>query len=85
MQRGFVRYIQRGDKCVDEPAGLMGAVIHSSFLLVYHVVAVALYIMWLLLCQYLSWQFPLAILECGLVFAKAVKVILPLLLSELWA
>jgi len=84
MQRGFVRYIQRGGKCVEEPAGLMGAVIHSPFLLVYHFFAVALYSMWLLFCQYSSWQFPLAILECCFVFTKAVKVILPFLLSELW-
>ncbi len=36
MQRGFVRYIQRGGTCDNEPAGLMGAVIHSPFLLGYH-------------------------------------------------
>jgi squalene monooxygenase len=45
MQRGFVRYIQWGGNFVDEPVGLMGAAIHSPFLLVYHFFAVVLYSM----------------------------------------
>ncbi|KAF4638016.1 hypothetical protein G7Y89_g59 [Cudoniella acicularis] len=43
LQRGFVRYIQLGGSRIEEPAGLLGGVIHSPWLLFYHFFAVALY------------------------------------------
>ncbi|CAG8978980.1 hypothetical protein HYALB_00012263, partial [Hymenoscyphus albidus] len=47
LQRGFIRYLQRGGSCIEEPAGLLGGVIHSPFLLFYHFFAVAMYSLWL--------------------------------------
>lgn len=84
MQRCFIRHIERGGSCVHKPAGLMGGFMHSPFLLLQHFFAVALYSMWLLLGQYPIWLFPLALFECGFGFTKALKAILPFLLSELW-
>lgn len=65
----------------------MGGVIHSPFLLFYHFFAVALYSLWILMREgYASsvWDLTCAIFECVHVFVKAVAVILPFMLSELW-
>lgn len=83
MQRGFVRYIQLGPSYYEEPAGLMGGIIHNPMILFYHFFAIALYSMWLLLRQSTIWLLPVCLWRYGLVFAKAVKMILPYIISEL--
>ncbi|PVH77543.1 squalene epoxidase [Cadophora sp. DSE1049] len=86
LQRGFIRYIQLGGKCVEEPAGLMGGVIRSPWLLFYHFLSVALYSLGILIREGYAlsvWHLIGAIFECFRVFAKAVVVIFPFLLSEL--
>ena len=85
MQRGFVRYIQFGGKCVEEPSGLMGGIYHSPLLLFRHFFAIARYSMWLLVRESPVWMLPVSVFRCVLVFGRAVGVIMPLILSELWA
>lgn len=83
MQRGFVRYIQFGGKYVEEPSGLMGGVYHNPLLLFRHFFAIAIYSMWLLIRESPMWMLPVSFFRCARVFARAVSVILPFILSEL--
>jgi squalene monooxygenase len=85
MQHGFVRYIQRQGSCAEVPAGLMGGIFHSPLLLFYHFFAIALYSMWLLLYESAISNLPFNILRCILVFGKAVALIWPFVVCELWA
>ncbi|XXG98881.1 aspartate--tRNA ligase dps1 [Hypoxylon texense] len=85
LQRGFMKYIKHGGKNVEELSGLMGGVYHSPFLLFYHLFAIAFYSLWLLLCEQCAhsiWRLPVAIIQCLLVFGKAVKMIAPYILAE---
>lgn len=86
LQRGFIRYIHLGGKCVEEPAGLMGGLICSPWLLFYHFFSVALYSLGILIHEGYAlsmWHLTCAIFECFRVFVKAVGVIFPFILSEL--
>ena len=85
MQLGFIRYIQKGGSCVEQPAGLMGGVLSNPLLLLYHFFAIALYSMWLHLRQSSLLHLPLTLAQCVMVFCKALSMILPFMLCELWA
>ena len=62
----------------------MGGVYRNPLLLFLHFFAVALYSMLLLLTQSPFWQLPVTALTCVRVFGKALSIILPFILSELW-
>ncbi|KAF1991263.1 ERG1 squalene epoxidase [Aulographum hederae CBS 113979] len=83
MQRGFVRYIQRGGDCVETPAGLMGGVVRNPIFLFYHFFAIAIYSIWLHISSASMSGKPVAVWQGALVFVKAVQMILPYILSEL--
>lgn len=83
MQRGFVRYIQLGGNCVEQPAGLMGGILSNPLLLFHHFFAVALYSMWLLIRQSSVWMLPITMIKCVQIFRKALTIMLPFILSEL--
>jgi squalene monooxygenase len=83
MQRGFIRYVQEGDKNFAEPAALMGGTVDAPFLLFYHFFKIAIYSIGLHLRQ-ASWLgLPGAILQSGLVFGAAVAIIWRPIVDEL--
>lgn len=84
MQRGFVRYIQSGGKYAEEPSGLMGGIYHNPLLLFRHFFAIAIYSMWLLIRESPVSMLPISLVRCVQVFSRAVSIILPFILSELW-
>ena len=84
MQRGFVQYIRKGGRYIDEPAGFLGGILGNPFLLVFHFFSVALYSMWLHIRESSVWYLPYTLVRCVLVFNKAVGMILPFILCELW-
>ena len=82
IQRGFIRYIQGGEKNFNVPAGLMGGVVENPLLLFYYVFAIALHSM----CWHLQaaeiWHLPLALCQCLLVFCRCVTLISPWAAAE---
>ncbi|AEO67618.1 733f9685-ac51-42a0-bf82-501ebcb9e58f [Thermothielavioides terrestris] len=83
MQRGFIRYVQEGEKNFAEPAWLMGGLVDSPFLLFYHFFMVALYSIRLHLGQAGWLGVPKAVLQSTLVFASAVGIIWRPIVDEL--
>jgi squalene monooxygenase len=88
LQLGCFQYFQRGGRCVDDPAGLLGGIIRQPFVLFYHFFAVAFLSIWILLGQIIGgitgiWKSPYALLESVLVFWKACVVIFPFIFSEM--
>ncbi|KAJ9623358.1 Squalene epoxidase [Knufia peltigerae] len=83
LQKGCFRYFQLGGKCVSEPVGLLGAVIHQPFVLFYHFFSVALYSIWILFRENGVLMFPLSLIQAVFVFAKACVVIFPFIFAEL--
>ncbi|KAH6855458.1 squalene epoxidase [Chaetomium sp. MPI-CAGE-AT-0009] len=83
MQRGFVRYVQEGEKNFAVPAWLMGGVVESPFLLFRYFFRIAIYSISLHL-QCSGWLgLPGAMLESVLVFISAVKIIWEPIVDEL--
>ncbi|KAI1379623.1 squalene monooxygenase [Hypoxylon crocopeplum] len=85
LQQGFMKYIKHGGKYVEEPSGLMGGVYHSPFLLCYHFFSIAIYSLWIHLCEVgadAPWKLPTALIQCFLIFWRAVKLISPYILVE---
>lgn len=83
LQRGCFRYFQLGGKCISEPVGLLGAVIHQPFVLFYHFFSVALFSIWILIKENGVLMFPISLIQAVLVFAKACEVIFPYIFAEL--
>ncbi|KAK4150807.1 squalene epoxidase-domain-containing protein [Chaetomidium leptoderma] len=67
MQRGFIRYVQEGEKNFAEPAWLMGGLIDNPLLLFYHFFRVALYAVGLHLRQADWIDIPMALFRSMLV------------------
>lgn len=82
LQRGCFRYFQLGGNCIDGPVGLLAGIIRRPIVLFFHFFAVALYSIWLMLCEAGMWAWPLRTLESGRVFWKACVVIFPYIFSE---
>lgn len=83
MQRGFIRYIQEGEKNFAEPAWLMGGVIDDPLLLFYHFFNIAVYSIGLQI-QHASWLgLPGALFQSALVFVSAVAIIWQPIVDEL--
>jgi squalene monooxygenase len=83
LQKGCFRYFQLGGRCVDEPAGLLAAVIRRPFVLFYHFFSVALVSIWVLVRENGVWLFPWSLVQGLLVFYKACMVIFPYIFAEL--
>ncbi|KAF2106053.1 squalene monooxygenase Erg1 [Lophiotrema nucula] len=84
MQRGFMLYIQRGGQSSEGPCALMGGIYQQPMLLFYHFFAIAIYSMWRLMLASPAWMFPATLAKCAIMFCKAVGIILPVLMSELF-
>lgn len=85
LQHGCIRYFELGGACIDGPSGLLGGIIRRPLVLFYHFFSVALLAIWLLLGQSKLAQIPGAVLESVNIFAKACRVIMPVIWSEVWA
>ncbi|KAL2432469.1 Squalene epoxidase erg1 [Exophiala dermatitidis] len=83
LQKGCFRYFQRGGKCIEEPVGLLGALIQRPFVLFYHFFSVALWSIWILFKENGLLLLPLSIVQGILVFWKACVVIFPYIFAEL--
>ncbi|MCJ1466852.1 Squalene epoxidase [Pseudocyphellaria aurata] len=85
LQNGCIRYFELGGACIDGPIGLLGGIIRRPLVLFYHFFSVALLAIWLLLCQAKLVGIPVAVWESFSIFAKACRVIMPVIWSEVWA
>ncbi len=83
MQRGFISYVQQGEKYFAEPAWLMGGVIDAPFLLFYHFFRVALHSIVLHLRQATVLGLPGALFQSGLLFGSAIAIIWRPIMDEL--
>lgn len=83
LQKGCFRYFQLGGKCIDEPVGLLGALISRPFVLFYHFFSVALWSIWILIRENGLLLLPLSLVQGLLVFWKACVVIFPYIFAEL--
>ena len=83
MQRGFIQYVQEGEKNFAEPAWLMGGPIDNPLLLFYHFFRVALYGVALHIRQADSIDIPMALFRSMLVFISAVRIIWQPIIDEL--
>jgi squalene monooxygenase len=83
LQRGCFRYFQRGGACVDEPVSLLAGIIVAPAVLVYHFFAVAMYGIWVGICDAPPVKKPLAALNGFAVIWTAICVIGPYLISEI--
>ncbi|KAK7416432.1 Squalene epoxidase [Neonectria punicea] len=83
MQKGFIRYIQEGEKNFAEPVGIMGGYVESPVQLFYHFVRIAVYSIGLHLSEAGLLHFPVALLQSCMVFVSAARIILPSILDEL--
>lgn len=85
LQNGCIRYFELGGACIDGPIGLLGGIIRRPLVLFYHFFSVALLAIWLLLGQSKLAEIPGAVWESFNIFAKACRVIMPVIWSEIWA
>ena len=83
MQRGFISYVQGGEKYFIEPACIMGGVIGSPLRMVYNFFRVAIFSIWLHLREAGSLGLVRCLFECMLVFTSAVGIIWRPVLDEL--
>ncbi|EXJ80379.1 squalene monooxygenase [Capronia coronata CBS 617.96] len=83
LQKGCFRYFQLGGKRIEEPVGLLGALIRRPFVLLYHFFSVALWSIWILIQENGLLLLPLSLIQGLLVFWKACVVIFPYIFAEL--
>ncbi len=83
MQRGFIRYIQEGEKNFAEPAWIMGGLAANPLHLFSHFFRIALYSIGLHVRQAGYLGLLGALVESALVFASAVRIIWGPLVDEL--
>ncbi|KIX10504.1 uncharacterized protein Z518_01587 [Rhinocladiella mackenziei CBS 650.93] len=83
LQKGCFRYFQLGGRCIDGPAGLLGAIIRRPFVLFYHFFSVALLSIWVLIQEKGVLMFPISLVQGFMVFCKACEVIFPYIYAEL--
>ncbi|EXJ79663.1 squalene monooxygenase [Capronia epimyces CBS 606.96] len=83
LQKGCFRYFQLGGRCIDEPVGLLGALIRRPFVLLYHFFSVALWSIWILIQENGLLLFPLSLVQGLLILWKACVVIFPYIFAEL--
>ena len=82
MQRGFIRYVQGGEKNFAVPAGLMGGTVENPLLLFYHFFAIALWSMWWHLQASDLRLLPLTLSQCLLVFGRSLALVAPWIVAE---
>ena len=88
LQEGCFHYLCKGGVYQEGPIGLLGGIIKSPIVLVYHFFAVAVFslqIVWrnAILSIGDLWKVPLALLESLLVLYRAAAVIFPYMMSEI--
>lgn len=83
MQKGFVKYIQQGEKNFAGPVAIMGGLVDSPLSLVQHFVRIALYSIGLHLYEAGILGLPLALLHSCMLVAHALAIILPPIRDEL--
>ena len=82
MQRGFIRYVQGGEKNFAEPAWIMGGLTTNPFRLIYRFFVVALYGVGLHLRQATYLGMGIALAQSASVLASAVRIIWRPLVDE---
>jgi squalene monooxygenase len=83
MQRGFIRYVQEGERNFAEPAWLMGGLADDPLRLFYHFFKIAAYSIGLHLQQAGWLGLPLALFQSVMVFGSAVAIIWRPIVDEL--
>ncbi len=83
MQRGFISYVQVGEKNFAEPAWLMGGVVDAPLLLLRHFFKIAIYSIGLHLRQAALLSLPTAVFQSALVLVSAIAVIWRPIVDEL--
>jgi squalene monooxygenase len=83
MQRGFIRYVQEGERNFAEPAWLMGGLVDDPQRLFYHFFRIAIYSIGLHLQQAGWLELPIALFQSAMVFGSAVAIIWRPIVDEL--
>lgn len=83
LQRGCFRYFQLGGNCIDGPVGLLAGVTPLPLVLFYHFFSVALFSIWIMICDNGFLLLPVSLIQSILVFWKACVVLLPYIATEL--
>ncbi|KAK4119770.1 FAD/NAD(P)-binding domain-containing protein [Parathielavia appendiculata] len=83
IQRGFIRYVQEGERNFAEPAWIMGGLVDDPFRLFYYFFKIAIYSIRLHLHQAGLLGLPAALFQSALLFASAVAIIWQPIIDEL--
>lgn len=83
MQKGFIRYIQKGDEYSADLGNLVGGLIERPGLLIYNLGVIALYAIQLNIYESGILGFPLAFIQSFMVISSLLNIAVPAIMDEL--
>ena len=83
MQRGFISFVQGGEKNFGGAVALMGGIIDEPLLLITYFVRIAFFSVWLHLTRVSILEMPAAIADSITMLYNAVLILVPAVIDEL--
>lgn len=83
MQRGFIKFVQGGEKNFGGAVALMGGIADKPFLLITYFVKIAFFSVWLHLKSVSALELPAALIDSVLMLYNAACILVPAVIDEL--